>query len=169
MSEKSPSVADIWNKHYSNQISFDKGMNAFAIGIRNQTLAEVLKIIQNSYSTAFVTIKDYSDYLIRKIKKIQSQGEEKKDEKTHINPSTVSIEGVASSDPNTQSQGSDGERSKAEIRTSSNRVINPDTNTQNLKGCGEKFWDSNNNVHICGDPFNNLCKECQGKVKADGN
>lgn len=41
MSEKSPSIAEIWNKHYATQEAFTRTMNGF----RNQTLEEVEKII----------------------------------------------------------------------------------------------------------------------------
>ena len=161
MSEKSPSIADIWNKHYATQEAFTKAMYKF----RNQTLADVKKIIRKKIDLLNERINtrtlNSSPYissscqltvvrqLEEEIKKIQSQP----------------------FDGQSRSMGEPLKRETSPAGGHKARLVSPlapSTNTQNLKGCGNISYNMsmrrlNNKEYYCKEGY--LCQKCQGKVK----
>lgn len=143
MSEKSPSVEDRIKTCVDCPLHPNK-MCDYHYGRfleRNQTLAQVEKILDECIEEDCNCDTDYTLRIIRKeIKKIHSQGER-----------NLKVGDVL-------------ERRQGAIVTSSSNGIPklPDTNTQNLKGCGEAY--NGFAVGVCGTI--RLCEKCHWKEQS---
>ena len=127
-------------------ICTDEWLASHDIEVRNQTLADVLKIAKR------FRMYNY-DGFVEEIKKIQSQGANSSGEYQKNAISDIPKDSIK-----------DGETGFV-----NHKRCAPDTNTQNLKGCGEKHWIYNPRaegsflVNCCEI---HLCEKCQEKVQS---